>query len=193
MLDQVEALAAPWSSVDPTDVAVDVPAPLARLWRAASALLRMAAEKGGRPLSCQRRCSFCCRGEILVSPQEARVIAARLTPTQAYSVRAASRLTMRRQCPLLTAEGDCGIYGVRPMACRVHHAVSPAAQCEDAEGEHEYVVNKALVIVQMNGYAEGVGELVRLVRLELEAPGRSRSVAEPVNVYKKHNEGAYDG
>lgn len=79
------------------------------------------------------------------------------------------------------------------MACRVHHAVSPAAQCEDAEGEHEYVVNKALVIVQMNGYAEGVGELVRLVRLELEAPGRSRSVAEPVNVYKKHNEGAYDG
>lgn len=190
---QVEAFVAPWSSQDATDVAQDAPASLARLWRAAAAALRYAAAHAGRPISCGRRCSACCRGEILVTPQEAAEIAKRLSPTQALAVRTAPRLTNRRPCPLLTVDGECGIYSVRPMSCRVHHATSPAAQCADVDGEHEFIANTALIAVQVMGSIEGVGELVRAVRAELEAPGRAKAIAEPINVYKPHNDGAYDG
>lgn len=195
LLEAVEALVAPFATHDPGDVAPDAPAALARLWRAASALLRFAENNTGRSISCGRRCSACCRGEILVGPHEAREIAKRLTTSQACAVRTAPRLTNRRPCPLLTPEGDCGVYAVRPMACRIHHATSPASQCQDVAGKHEYIANKAMLVVQVMASKEGVAELVRAVRAELEMPGKSATFAEPISVYTSLNNdtGAYDG
>ena len=69
--------------------------------------------------ACRRQCSWCCHYAVAVYPLEADVIAAatHLTPKHPPSGGADYHGT---PCPFLTEQGACGIYEVRPMACRQH-------------------------------------------------------------------------
>ena len=177
-----------WTTTDTADVAADVPAEIAVVWRTATALLKGASEAHKMPLSCGRGCSACCRGEVLVTPEEARVIASRLTMAQAQAVRTAPRLTNLRKCPLLTTDGDCGVYSLRPLTCRLYHAVTPPEDCEPIDGVKVGLEGQDFSVIRLAGYASGVGELVRMVQAELERPGKSRVFAVPVFDYQKHNQ-----
>ncbi|MDI1449978.1 YkgJ family cysteine cluster protein [Polyangium sp. 6x1] len=88
------------------------------------------------PIACRRGCSTCCHAKVLVVAPEVLRIAAHLRATrspedladllarvQAADVRVrglsrAARAEARVPCPLLDADGGCGVHPVRPLVCR---------------------------------------------------------------------------
>ena len=177
-----------WTTTDTADVAADIPEPMAVLFRTATALVKGASEVNKLPVSCGRRCSACCRGEIVITSQEAAVIASRLTAPQAHAVRTAPRLTTSRKCPLLTSEGDCGVYSARPLVCRLYHTTSPASDCEDIDGTILKLEGADFELLRVVGWSPGIGELVQMVRAELEQPGKSLTLIKPRDEYKPFHE-----
>ncbi len=89
-----------------------------------------------RPIACRRGCSTCCQAKVLVVAPEALRIAAHLRATlgpeelAALLVRVqeadartrglsrAARAEAHVPCPLLDADGGCGVHVVRPLVCR---------------------------------------------------------------------------
>lgn len=97
---------------------------------------------------CGAGCSNCCNLVVNATLPEAMVIAASLNPVQIAAVKAhvprmlaawddrwdlKGYLRWHRQslglCPLLTAGGECGVYPVRPLACRALLATRPSEWC----------------------------------------------------------------
>lgn len=95
---------------------------------------------------CQQGCSYCCHGAVLASAPEILRIAEHVKATRtaeelaALRARAESsaealaaldmqgRATARAPCPLLdVSTGGCGVYEVRPVACRAYHSGSVEA------------------------------------------------------------------
>jgi Fe-S-cluster containining protein len=99
---------------------------------------------------CQPGCSYCCKAAVFASTPEILRIADFLkekrTPDELLALRAHAEQTARRvapldieeraaarvPCPLLDdATGRCGVYEVRPVACRAYHSGSVEA-CKKA-------------------------------------------------------------
>lgn len=100
-----------------------------------------------RPV-CSAGCAFCCAIPVAVSPAEALYIAAGLRKTlsaealvelrahlrtrvderQGWTVDA--RWARKRWCIFLRDDWQCGIYAIRPLACRGYNSLSRSA-CEE--------------------------------------------------------------
>ncbi len=116
-------------------------------------------EAEGRKVSCSRSCSACCRhfvssvesfeivaihlavrgrpdyGDLLFASHANATAYENLVREEGDDEDASDRALYRyytrgRRCPFLTVEGDCGIYAVRPMACRMFFAESSPRFCE---------------------------------------------------------------
>ncbi|OHB32209.1 MAG: hypothetical protein A2X84_12470 [Desulfuromonadaceae bacterium GWC2_58_13] len=106
------------------------------------------ARRGGR-IFCGKGCRNCCTLTVNAGYTEALLVAQSLTAAQAtalddYVARLRrllpgitdlkAYLKMQRQqlgdCPFLAGEGTCGIYPVRPFACRALLSTRPADWCE---------------------------------------------------------------
>lgn len=101
--------------------------------------------------ACRIGCAACCSLLIGVTPVEAiaaaeylrrarspeelescrRDVSARIDRTTGLDL-ATRTFHCRLPCPLLDASGHCGIYPVRPLACRGHNSLSATA-CEEDE------------------------------------------------------------
>lgn len=99
--------------------------------------------------ACSAGCAFCCAIPVAVSPPEALYIAAWLRKTlsaealvdlrarlrarvderQGWTVEA--RWVRKRWCIFLHDDRRCGIYSIRPLACRGYNSLSRSA-CEEA-------------------------------------------------------------
>jgi uncharacterized protein len=70
---------------------------------------------------CRKGCDGCCRSlsqpPVLTEP-EWRQMAGHVTPAMAHRIR--NSATDPRTCPLLGTDGLCGVYDVRPVACRTY-------------------------------------------------------------------------
>jgi Fe-S-cluster containining protein len=104
------------------------------------------AAQGGR-LYCGRGCSGCCTLTVNATLPEAVLAAEVLSAAQADALRthiprllaiadaADLKNYLRRQrqevglCPFLAADGACGIYACRPLACRSLYSTRPADYC----------------------------------------------------------------
>ena len=119
------------------------------------------------PFSCAKGCTACCHDnphglagvELLrmrraIAGWEAelqprmdlavaryRALVASLGPEMAE---AATR-SLRQPCPLLSEAGLCTAYTARPMACRMFHALTPAAWCDPSDPRFAERVNPNLV------------------------------------------------
>lgn len=105
--------------------------------------IQSAIDGSGMTPACHRGCSWCCRGvRVNVTALEALFIAEtlneRCSPLR-EGVRAAAdrRRTMNTNqlfesgdcCPFLDSSGRCGIYAIRPAACRRHYCMDER-ECE---------------------------------------------------------------
>jgi Fe-S-cluster containining protein len=88
------------------------------------------------PIACRRGCSTCCQAKVLVvAPEVLRIgdhlrktktvdelntILERIrdADTKTHGLSRAERADAHVPCPLLDAEGGCGIHEVRPLVCR---------------------------------------------------------------------------
>lgn len=104
----------------------------------------------GRPAECRKGCSWCCHQPVFAVTHELLYITAHLRNNASEverrrflenarrkSVNTAEKsheklLRYRSPCPFLT-EGICGIYAVRPMACRIYLSSSEPACKNDME------------------------------------------------------------
>lgn len=81
---------------------------------------------------CNNGCNHCCYQAVSVSNWEADIIGRHLGRTAkrvmddplTYALRSGGQEKYAGMpCSMLTPEGKCGIYEVRPMACRLHHSL----------------------------------------------------------------------
>lgn len=88
------------------------------------------------PIACRRGCSTCCQAKVLVvapevlriaahlratcSPEDLAVLLGRVQEADARTrgLSRAARAEAHVSCPLLDAEGGCGVHAVRPLVCR---------------------------------------------------------------------------
>ncbi len=121
------------------------------------------------PFTCARGCSACCHDNPHgVAGVESLRLRRRLrydgrldalepaiqdaARAWAAAVRAeGGELAMRHQralhrpCPLLGPDGACTVYADRPVACRMFHALTPAAWCEPTHPDFERRQNPNLL------------------------------------------------
>lgn len=100
--------------------------------------------------SCAPGCHSCCYRLIEITVGEAAVIVSHLRESGDWKrVRAAASslagrarecsadtwFKMRTPCPVLTKDGACSAYAVRPPACAVHFVTSDPASCDPWSSE----------------------------------------------------------
>lgn len=76
---------------------------------------------------CRRGCHYCCKIDIAVTKLEALYIQ-KQTGRQMHRRKKHSR-NHRSVCPMLSADGTCGIYEYRPFNCRTFHTLDDPALC----------------------------------------------------------------
>lgn len=99
------------------------------------------------PIACEKGCSTCCQAKVLVVAPEVLRIAAFLrntlsdedlaalkqrvaeTDATTFGLTRVARAEAHVSCPLLDAEGGCGVHAVRPLVCRSWTSYDAAA-CE---------------------------------------------------------------
>ncbi|GAB3645033.1 YkgJ family cysteine cluster protein [Ramlibacter alkalitolerans] len=125
----------------------------------------------GQALACRAGCAYCCHYHVYVYAPEALAIAEHLqAQPAAVRDRARQRLMANAQriaqlsveehlatnveCAFLTPENTCGIYAVRPSACRKHHSydVQPCITTFNDPAAPDMLPQSAAVI----GTAEGL-------------------------------------
>ena len=91
---------------------------------------------------CSQGCSYCCHMAVVLSEYEAGLIAKFLDRPYVKQPRLSiDELSVHHEqwlrdytnvpCTLLTPEGKCSVYPVRPFACRTHHTIAPDNKCCD--------------------------------------------------------------
>ena len=104
------------------------------------------------PVRCGKGCSHCCSGPLEIWPQEVALLAAHVREAalriDAAKLERQSRHTVdswREQppadqsCVFLQDDGACGVYAVRPNACRKLLVTSDPQHCEISRGEYERI------------------------------------------------------
>ncbi len=94
----------------------------------------------GQTLACKAGCGLCCHYHVYVSASEALALAEHVSAKFAAVERAAIEAKLKANadqatalgldehmktniaCAFLTKENTCGVYDVRPSACRKHHS-----------------------------------------------------------------------
>lgn len=73
--------------------------------------------------TCKRGCAHCCNFDVGISQLEAEYISIETSiPMEAPRTVIQGN---RTPCPFLSESGQCNIYPIRPLACRLHHSVDP--------------------------------------------------------------------
>ncbi len=111
-----------------------------------------------RPIQCEKGCNWCCFQPVYITTQEAILIyefmsqslspeIQRMIKTNVHSkfkktkgLTEEKKQTIRHACPFLI-EGNCSVYPVRPMACRIYLS-SNVSSCKwkyDHPTEHEVI------------------------------------------------------
>jgi hypothetical protein len=133
-----------------------------------------AVAEGGMKMACQRGCTACCTGPVVVNESEAAAVAVWLADhaeTRAQFLaayppwraalgalveeifadaseqgrdRAAMAFRQRRAMCPFNREGSCTIYPVRPALCRKAHALESSERCSVIGGEIEYLSHPAV-------------------------------------------------
>lgn len=109
-------------------------------------------DAGHAPIRCGKGCSHCCSGPVEIWPQEAALLAAYVReaaiPIDAAKLERQSRHSVdswREQpvsdqsCVFLQPDGACGVYAVRPNACRKLLVTSDPQYCDISRGEYERI------------------------------------------------------
>lgn len=83
--------------------------------------------------SCSKGCSHCCQFDVQLTTFEAEYIYLKTGVPH----RSSGSLTTGHStaCPFLTDASECGIYQVRPLACRTYHVLGDPAICADPAAE----------------------------------------------------------
>jgi Fe-S-cluster containining protein len=133
----------------------------------------------GQP-ACRAGCAFCCAIPVSVHPAEALYLALHLREGLHADALAAlvarlrqrvearrgwtveQRRTPQRRCVFLTADGRCGMYDARPLACRGYTSPSAEACQEDRDPipVHEGVMSAT------SGVSYGLAEATAALGLE---------------------------
>lgn len=109
-------------------------------------------DAGHAPIRCGKGCSHCCSGPVEIWPQEAVLLAAHLREA-AIRIDAAKLERQSRHgvdnwreqpaadqsCVFLQHDGACGVYAVRPNACRKLQVTSDPQHCDISRGEYERI------------------------------------------------------
>lgn len=135
-------------------------------------------KSGDDDIKCKKGCSFCCYQQVLINEAEGRFLTEYLIahpelidPEQLNRHRLWPHHSMRelsrpddsegwnspkiedKRCPALSPKGLCNIYEVRPLACRIHQAISDPALCDPRRRamvcSPNYAQNAALVSAWM--------------------------------------------
>ncbi|HYE01572.1 MAG TPA: YkgJ family cysteine cluster protein [Alphaproteobacteria bacterium] len=132
-------------------------------------------------VACGKGCAHCCDNFVAASAADVLLIARRLreagrAPAVLERLRAAgertrgadaeARYLLRVACPLLTAEGACSVYAVRPMACRGLASLALSA-CE------AWAERQPVKIPQPHGHRFFRAAYDRALRAALKATGHS--------------------
>lgn len=138
------------------------------------------------PVSCRKGCDACCHQVIPLSPSEALLLAERVeaAPLSEQTIlrerfastaerlqdgglgnaplfnRTADYFRLGLACPFLV-ERSCSIHPLRPLACREHLVVSPAAYCGSFPN----------AFIRMQGNALSVGEVLAELAAECTGTG----------------------
>ncbi|MCC5612491.1 YkgJ family cysteine cluster protein, partial [Nostoc sp. CHAB 5834] len=94
----------------------------------------------GRTLACKPGCGLCCHYHVNIAPSEALALAEHVETTFSEAQKAEVRRRLKENtdlaatlgpekhvytniaCAFLTEDQKCGVYEVRPAACRRHHS-----------------------------------------------------------------------
>jgi len=109
-------------------------------------------DTGHAPIRCGRGCSHCCSGPVEIWPQEAALVATHVREN-AISVDVAKlerqshhtvdswreQSAADQSCVFLQHDGACGVYAVRPNACRKLLVTSDPQHCDISRGEYERI------------------------------------------------------
>ena len=112
----------------PQDVAAMSASAKVKLRRIYGVMDRLSAATEGY-VACQRGCADCCRMNVTISAQEARMIAeasGRLAAPLATSREHDNREFLGQPCPFLV-DNACSVYDVRPLVCRSHFSFDATA------------------------------------------------------------------
>ena len=95
--------------------------------------------------TCSSGCSFCCYGDIFLSPIEAELVKASLSKpktTVDKELLARQKKTpyhkrkyADKRCSLLNENEDCSIYEYRPIICRIWNSTSDPSKCNLSGGK----------------------------------------------------------
>jgi Fe-S-cluster containining protein len=126
----------------------------------------------GPPLACRPGCSYCCHYHVYITAFEALALAEHINTKLAASARALVKerlasntriidsLTVDQhiltnvRCALLTDDGQCSAYGLRPSACRRHHAVDVNACKVTFDDPHSPLQN--LIVADRQATSDGL-------------------------------------
>lgn len=115
------------------------------------------AQKGAKPISCTKGCSFCCYLHIVIAKSEAELLAKHVTPEMIPALQFQAKAETyeqwnkiqphkKKQCVFLK-DGECSIYNDRPSSCRKYMVVTKPRLCNV-----EFKINK--VLIQASAEAE---------------------------------------
>jgi Fe-S-cluster containining protein len=145
-----------------------------RLWAAALS-------KHGMKSPCCKGCSACCSEPVIAGIEEAKLIRGAIPPDQLEAVKTRTKewhekfssssvaetavphvmayKAVNLPCPLLNGEGLCIVYKDRPLACRTHNALGPAALCSQDRMRQTYAQSKHIDVLT-GALTLGSGKLV---------------------------------
>lgn len=142
------------AAVDPSDPPWDLIQHLDDFWAAYDRFLDCVLQ--AMPVTCGRGCSACCfdnphgvTGVELLWLYRSLPADADLGPaaehfqdlSYLHGVHAqAALIQLKQPCPVLR-DGVCGAYGARPVACRMHFALSPPEVCDPHHELHALAIN----------------------------------------------------
>lgn len=151
---QLALLTPSLDAVDPADLPWDLAQHLGDFWAAYDRFLGCVLQ--AMPVSCGAGCSACCfdnpHGVTGVEllwlyrslPADVELGAAAehfqdLAYLHAERAQAAL-IQLKQPCPVLV-QGQCGAYDSRPVACRMHFALSPPEVCDPHHALHALAIN----------------------------------------------------
>lgn len=123
-------------------------------------------------ITCRKGCSYCCEVHVGITPQEGVLLRAYakeqgLSVDEALLARQAEATPrtwkelplVDQRCVFLQANGTCGVYEYRPLACRKYFVISEPILCRTASHSWRWVAAHAEIIATAAYTVFGMGGL----------------------------------